>query len=242
MNRKLLAGLRVLLFHFPILLHAQDGKLNLQYLLDSLRLAGNYPGLSVAIVADGYSTDLTSGYSSVEDRTMLKSSDLLLTGSVGKTYVAAIALQLVEKGKLNLDRLVSDYLITYTWYPQLPNAKDITVRMLMNHTSGIMRYEFKQTFITDLTSDPDKVWKPEELIHYVLNEQPAFKAGEGWDYSDTNYILLGMIIEKITGQPYYEMLKKNILTPFKLMNTHPSNQRMLNGLIQGYAGTDNILG
>ena len=62
-----------------------------------------------------------------------------------------------------------------------------------------------------LRNNPAKSWKPEELLSYILDEQGAFKAGEGWEYSDTNYILLGMIIEKVTGEKYYELLQKAIL-------------------------------
>jgi D-alanyl-D-alanine carboxypeptidase len=238
LNQKIYVGLTSFLLLVSFLLHGQNQP-SLQYLIDSLRVAGNYPGISVAIITDKYSDEFVSGYNSVENQTALKSSDMFLTG---KTYVAAIAMQLIEKNQLNLDSKVSDYLGTNTWYSKLPNAEDITVRMLMNHTSGVMRYEFKESFTSDLTANPDKVWKPEELISYVLNEQPAFKAGEGWEYSDTNYILLGMIIEKITGQSYYSLLEKNILKPFKLKNTMPSTHRKLKGLSQGYAGKENAFG
>jgi D-alanyl-D-alanine carboxypeptidase len=242
MIKKLCAGLIFLLIHISFLLHAQGKEIKIQDLLDSLRLAGNYPGLSVAISTDYHSERWTSGYNSVENNIPLKSTDMFLTGSVGKTYVAAIAIQLIEKKQLNLDSKVKDILGTYSWYDQLPNANDITVKMLLNHTSGIMRYEFKESFTADLTANPDKVWKPAELVSYVLNEQPAFKAGEGWEYSDTNYILLGMIIEKITGQPYYALLKRNILKPYKLTSTKPSVQRKLKGLVQGYASKENVFG
>lgn len=112
----------------------------------------------------------------------------------------------------------------------------------MNHTSGIMRYEFKEQFLKDLTANPAKTWTPEELLFYVLDEIPPFNAGKGWDYSDTNYILLGMIIEKITGEKYYDLLKNEILQPFKLLNTFPSDNRNLKGLTQGYAGEKNEFG
>ena len=71
----------------------------------------------------------------------------------------------------------------------------------MTHTSGVMRYEFKPAFNEDLSDQPDKTWRPEELLSYVLDEVPSFSAGEGWEYSDTNFILLGMIIEEVTGEP-----------------------------------------
>jgi D-alanyl-D-alanine carboxypeptidase len=165
-----------------------------------------------------------------------------MQGSVGKTYASAIALKLVEEGKLNLDAKVSAYLGYYSWYARIPNAQGITVRMLMNHTSGIMRYEFKEQFTKDLVKDPGKDWKPEELLSYILDEKASFPPGEGWEYSDTNYILLGMIIEMIAGKEYYSLVKDNILRPFGLHETFPSNHRKLKNLSQGYAGAENAFG
>lgn len=228
-------------FIYSSFLFAQSTRV--QALLDSLRIAGNFPGLSFAIVKkDNTLLAYVSGYNDKEKNILLKPSDRMLQGSVGKTYVAAIALMLVAEGKINLNEKVSAYLSEYGWYARIPNAKDITVRMLMNHTSGVMRYEFKEKFTADLTNDPDKIWKPEDLISYVLDEPASFKAGEGWEYSDTNYILLGMIIEKVTGKRYYDLLKQTILQPLQLLNTFPSENRTLKGLSQGYAGTENEFG
>jgi D-alanyl-D-alanine carboxypeptidase len=218
-------------------------KETLQSLLDSLRVAGNYPGLSVGIVyKDNTSVALVSGFNDKEKNIPLLVSDRLLQGSVGKTYASAIALRLIKDGKLNLDEKVSTYLGKYPWFNRIPNASTITVRMIMNHSSGVMRYEFKDQFLKDLTANPDKVWKPEDLLHYVLDEKASFAAGEGWEYSDTNYILLGMIIESITGKKFYDLVIQQLLKPFKLNNTFPSDKRELKGLAQGYAGAQNEFG
>ena len=230
----------LLLLLFPSLLFAQP---HLQQRLDSLCKAGNFPGLSVAIVnARGELSSFTSGYADMEKKTALKPSDRLLQGSVGKTYVSAIALQLVVEGNLDLDKKVSDYLGSYDWYARIPNAADITVRQLMTHTSGVMRYEFKPDFLRDLTAAPTRVWAPADLLHYVLGEKASFAAGAGWEYSDTNYILLGMIMEQLTGKRYYDLLRQRILKPWRLKNTLPSDRMHLNGLVQGYAGAANEFG
>lgn len=207
----------------PVTLIAQPRSTErLQQVLDSLRVAGNYPGLSMAVVfSDNTNIALTSGFNDAEKGIPLRPSDRLLQGSVGKTYVAAIAMQQMAKKKIDLNDKVSKYLGHYTWYARVPNANDITVKMLMNHTSGVMRYEFKPAFTSDLTAQPDKVWNAEELIAYVLDEKPSFEAGKGWEYSDTNYILLGMILEKVTGKKYYELLSRDLLIPLKLENTLP---------------------
>jgi D-alanyl-D-alanine carboxypeptidase len=166
-------------------------------------------------------------------------SDRMLQGSVGKTYFAAVATQLVGEGLLDLDAQASDYLGDRPWFSRIPNASSITVRNLMNHTSGVMRYEFKEQFVTDLRADPDRHWEPEDLVAYVLDEEPSFAAGQGWEYSDTNYILLGMIIEEITGRDLYAEVESRLLTPLGLRNTVPSDGRTIPGLVQGYAGAGN---
>jgi D-alanyl-D-alanine carboxypeptidase len=220
---------------------AQTGRL--QFLLDSLRTAANYPGLSMAIVTkEDRLIALTSGYNDRDKRSPLSTSHRFLQGSVGKTYASAIALRLVQQGRIDLDKKVSDYLAHHGWYARIPNASGITVRMLLNHTSGVMRYEFKDEFLKDLTANPDKTWRPEDLLQYVLDEKASFAPGEGWEYSDTNYILLGMIIEQVTGLKYYDLLEKDILVANNLDHTFPQDQRKLEGLAQGYAGPENEFG
>ena len=215
----------------------------LQAKLAELHKGGNFPGATLGVaLADGESFGLAVGYSDREAKTPMKPSDLMLQGSVGKTYAAALAMQLVKEGKISLDDKIEKYLGKEKWFARLPNAKEITVRMLMNHTSGLVRYEFKEQFTKDLTANVDKVWKPEELISYIFDTKAPFEAGKGWDYSDTNYIVLGMIIERVTGKRYYDLVRKRILEPLKLKQTVPSDSRVIRGLAQGYAGADNPFG
>jgi D-alanyl-D-alanine carboxypeptidase len=215
----------------------------LQAKLDSACKVGKVPGLSVAIAyPDNTVIALASGVADSAKNQPLTPSARMMQGSVGKTYASAVAMQLIKEGKFSLDDKVSKYLGHYAWYSRLPNATDITIKQLMQHTSGIMRYEFKDTFTKDLTAQPKKVWKPEELLAYVLDEKAPFKAGEGWDYSDTNYIILAMIMEQVTGKSYYAMVADRLLKPYGLTNTLPSNKIKLPGLVQGYAGNDNPFG
>ena len=241
--------LKILSFVFIILLAASsafaqiDLSQKLQTQLDEWHKNGKFAGATLGVcLADGNCFSLATGFSDLETKQKMKPSDLMLAGSVGKTYAAAVALQLVKEGKINLDEKVEKYLGNEKWFSRLPNAKDITVRQLMNHTSGLIRYEFKDQFTKDLTAIPDRVWRPEQLVSYLLDEKPSFEAGKGWDYSDTNYIVLGMIIEKVTGNKYYAEAKKRILKPLKLKNTKPQDKREIKGLIQGYAGENNPFG
>jgi len=218
-------------------------KQTLQAKLDEWHKAGSFPGATLGVVlANDESFGLAVGYSDRDAKTPMKPNDRLLAGSVGKTFAAATALQLIKEGKIGLDDKIEKYLGREPWFSRLPNARDITVRQLMNHTSGLVRYEFKDQFTKDLTDNPDKVWKPAELIAYLLDEKPPFEAGKGWDYSDTNYIVLGMIIEKVTGKRFYDEANRRLLKPLKLNDTIPQDGPRLKGVVQGYAGPNNPFG
>lgn len=215
----------------------------LQLKLDEWHNAGKFPGATLGVaLPNGESFGLAVGFSDRDAKTPMKPDDRMLAGSTGKTFAAATALQLVKEGKIDLDAKVEKYLGTEQWFAQLPNAKDITVRQLMNHTSGLVRYEFKDTFTKDLTASPEKIWKPAELVSYLLGEKAPFEAGKGWDYSDTNYIVLGMIIEKVTGKKFYDEANRRVVKPLKLSNTIPQDSPRIKGLIQGYAGENNPFG
>ncbi len=212
----------------------------LQTQLDEWHKNGKFAGATLGVcLADGNCFGLATGYSDLEAKTPMKPNDLMLAGSTGKTFALAVAMQLVKEGKINLDDKIEKYLGKEVWFSRLPNAKDITVRQLMNHTSGLVRYEFNPNFLKDLTANPDKVWKPAELIAYLFDAKAPFEAGKGWDYSDTNYIVLGMIMEKVTGKKFYDLAEKLVVKPLKLNRVFPQDKRVLKGLVQGYAGEGN---
>jgi D-alanyl-D-alanine carboxypeptidase len=236
----------VLLAAFAVALPAQPSaalRTTLQTKLDSLRTAQRIPGLTIGIaLADGATFALASGLSDTARRIAMKPTDRLLQGSVGKTYVSAVAIQLMHEGKLGLDDRISKYLGAEPWFARLPNGADITVRQLMTHTSGLVRYEFQAKFTADLRAQPFKEWTAVERLGYVLDQRAPFAAGQGWEYSDTNYIVLGMIIERLTGKTYYAALRERILDPLRLVNTIPSDRPDLPGVANGYAGPRNELG
>ena len=218
-------------------------KKELQLKLDEWHKAGKFPGATLGVVlANGESFGLAVGFSDREAKTPMKPDDRMLAGSVGKTFAAATALQLVKEGKINLDDRIEKYLGKEPWFEKLPNAREVTIRQLMNHTSGLVRYEFKETFTKDLTSNPMKVWTPEERLAYLFGEKPPFEAGKGWDYSDTNYIVLGMIIEKVTGKRFFDEANRRLIKPLKLSDTIPQEGPVMKGVVQGYAGPSNPFG
>lgn len=116
----------------------------IQLKLDEWHKAGKFPGATVGVVlANGEVLSFAVGYSDSAAKTPMRTTDRMLAGSTGKTFAAATALQLVKEGKIGLDDKVEKYLGSEVWFSRLPNAKEITVRQLMNHTSGLVRYEFK---------------------------------------------------------------------------------------------------
>ena len=216
---------------------------SLQAALDEWRASIQSPGASLGIVTeDGTLTALVSGVSNRTTNTPMKTSDLLMAGSTGKTFFAALALRLIEAGRLDLNAPISRYLGTKPWFSRLPNSKDITVRMLMTHTSGLVRYEMNPKFTADLRAQPDKTWTPDEEVAYLFDATPPFAAGQGWDYSDTNYIVLGMILESITGSKAYDEIERWFIKPMMLSGVVPTTGRRIPGLAVGYAGPKDPLG
>jgi len=182
--------------------------------LVSFRAEFGFPAAVAAFVLpDGTAGAAAAGLSDNEAGRPMTVRDRILSGSIGKTYVAAVALQLVAEGKLDLDAPISRRLGKEEWFGRLPNGSDITVRMLMNHTSGIAEHVQVPEFGRQVGEDPDRVWRPEELVGFILDREPLFAAGEGWSYADTNYIVLGMILERIAGRTFYEELKRRVLVP-----------------------------
>lgn len=222
---------------FSLLSPASGQTPELQGELKAFQKQFSFPGATLAYVTEeGKENALAVGYSDREEKVELTVKHKLLAGSIGKTYVAAVALQLVGEKKLDLDAKISKYLGEETWFPRLANHKEITVRMLMNHTSGIKEHVYNQDFGKAVAENPDKTFTTKEIIEFALDTPALFEAGTRWAYADTNYIVLGMVIEKVTDNTFYAELDKRVLKPFKLKDTVPSNSRVIPGLAAGYAG------
>ena len=214
----------------------------LQATLDERR-GERVPGVQAAVVLpDGRLVTVQSGVADRDTGAPMSADGRMLAGSTGKTFFAALALQLVREGRLDLDARVAGWLGDEPWYARVPNANAITVRHLLSHRSGVMRYELSREFLRALRARPEHRFTPVEEIAFVLDRTPRFAAGEGFDYSDTNYVLLGLVLERITGAPCYDEIRGRFLAPLALRGTIPSVGRRLPGLLQGYAGADNPFG
>lgn len=207
----------------------------LQTKLDSLTNKQVVPGVTLSVrFRDKTNISLASGWADVENKIPMKPDDIMFSGSVGKTYVAAVVLKLYEQGLIDLKVKAIDYLRDTAWFLKVQNASEITVEMLLNHTAGIPEYVYKQGLWQVIKENPDKEWNVEERLTYVFDDPPTNAPGKGWAYADSHYLILGLIIEKVTGKSYYDVLDELILKPCKLEQTIHSDKRSIPGLVAGY--------
>ncbi|MEO6826531.1 MAG: serine hydrolase domain-containing protein [Microbacteriaceae bacterium] len=134
-------------------------------------------------------------------------------GSVTKTFTGTLVLQLAQQGKLSLDDTISQYL------SGIPNGSTVTIRQLLDMTSGLASYTLDSAWQKTFFAQPEKVWTPDELVTVAKSLKPLFKPGAEYNYSNTNTVLLGKLIEKVTGSSYADVLQSRILDPLTLRDT-----------------------
>ena len=194
------------------------------------------PGLNFSIInKNGKTANYSQGFEDVENRTSLTTNQVFFSGSIGKTYAAALLMQLVDEGKVDLNSKLKTYFPEVGWLSKVPNIEEITIEMLLQHTSGLPRWVMQLEVWEVLHTNPDKIWSYEDRLAYVFNQAPVHEAGKGWAYSDTNYILIGILIEKMSGEYYYDLVRTKILKPFKLKHTYPSEGRTIPNLSMAYS-------
>jgi D-alanyl-D-alanine carboxypeptidase len=220
-----------------------------QAALDSLRVELGFPGATAAIwLPDGSVTGFATGLADSGTGAPMTPEHRMPAGSVGKSFVAAVALTLVQEGRLELGATIDRWLGDEPWFGRLRNGRAITLRMLLTHSSGLPDHVKEPAFMRSVGNlvrpgaDPDAVITPRQVLEYVLDRDPLFPPGEGMSYTDTGYILVGLIIEKATGRTYYEELRRRFLEPFGLKRTVPADRRDLPGLACGNLKPDNPFG
>lgn len=205
-----------------------------------------FPGITAAyILPDGTVEGFATGFADIEENTSMTVESRMLAASIGKTFVAATTLVLVHEGALRLDDPVSKWLGDRPWYARLPNHETVTVRQLLTHRSGIPNHVETATFAKAFRKQwqaLDEPFQAQQLIAFVLDQPALFPAGEGWRYSDTGYILAGLVIEAASGHPYYEEVSRRFLEPLSLSSTDASDRVDLPGLAAGYLAEDNAFG
>lgn len=177
--------------------------------LDRLRKRLGIPGVSVTIIfRDGTTWTATSGRANVADDVPVTSGTAFAVGSVSKTYTAALVLALAGEGRIDLDASARTYL------PHAAISKRITVRELLNHTSGLDDFFLHPPIDKALQGHPAARWDVTRTLRYV--GKPYFPPGRGWHYSNTNYVYLGLIAERVTGQSLAEALRSRFFDRYGL--------------------------
>jgi len=172
-------------------------------------------GVSVAIIMPG--RPIWKGVAGTSYDTVNISPDMLFAiGSITKNFVATLTLKLVEEGKLSLEDSL------HSWLPAYPHIDStITIRQLLNHSSGIYMFWSNQKIWDDLKKDRTKIWTPEEVLSYI-KEPYNFAPGEGFRYSNTNYLLMALIIEKVTGSNLSTEFRERFWQPLEIKNAYLS--------------------
>jgi D-alanyl-D-alanine carboxypeptidase len=153
--------------------------------------------------------------------------------SITKVFVAVVVLQLVEEGRLRLDDPASRYAPDAGAWP-------VTIRQLLNHTSGIPDFGMADEFGEELAARRDRRWSAAEVVALVADNEPTFPAGTGYSYSNTNYVLLGEAVETVTGHGWAQEVRRRILDPLELRDTYVAGfEPMQRPVIPGYFDLDN---
>lgn len=176
----------------------------------------------------------SSGFADLANGIELQACNLTRVGSTVKTFTAVSILLLQEDGLLDIDDLITNYL-SEEEINGLKNAQQSTIRHLLQHSSGIYNYIQNAQFQTESLNDLLKTWQPDELLDYARRKDPYFAPGTDVLYSNTNYVLLGMVIDNVTGKPFYEFFNDRIFGPLDLSFTQfAAIDPVPEGIVRGY--------
>ncbi|MFI8927615.1 serine hydrolase domain-containing protein [Streptomyces sp. NPDC053474] len=184
---------------------------------------GGVPGATAHARDRHGSWSAAAGVGDLREGTPRGAHDRFRAASITKTFVATVLLQLEAEGRLDLDDTVG------AWLPGVVEGHGhdgdrISVRQLLNHTSGIHDYSADPDFDRGLTTPEffahrHRTWRPADLVALATRHAPDFAPGRGWAYSNTNYVVAGMVIEKVTGRPYGDEVRDRIINPLHLRAT-----------------------
>ena len=168
-----------------------------------------------------------AGYHNTENKIPVNPKALFKIASISKLYDAVAITKLVHDNRLSLDKTLADYFPELVG--QIENAEKITVRMMVQHRSGIPNF----TDTPNFWNEPPK--SSEDALALILGKPADFAPDADYAYSNTNYLLLSMLVEKVTGKPNFQFIKENILVPLKLYNTYGSMDEIdMADLMSGY--------
>jgi D-alanyl-D-alanine carboxypeptidase len=203
---------------------------SLERALDAVVDAGA-PG-AIVLVRDGArTTRLTSGLGNLSPAQTIRASDRTRIGGLTKSFTATVVLQLVDEGVLRLDDNVEQ------WLPAtISNGADVTIRHLLNHTSGIYNYSNDPTVLAPyMSGDLTHQFDPADGIRIAAAYGPQFQPGTALEYSNTNSLLLALIVEQATGRSFASELNRRVIRPLGLDDTsYPTASRIAGRHVHGY--------
>lgn len=206
----------------------------IQPVIDQLVTEG-IPGCALAIYSNEGWWTAAAGVAKIENNTPMQSCNLQYLQSVSKTYMAVGILKLYEQGKIDLQAPMTYYLPEkYARY--ITEANRVTMQMLLNHTSGIPEYNFQPDYVAKLLQHPDYQFVPEDYLKYIKGKPLDFEPGSKYSYRNTNYVLLALIADAITGD-HAAFLSETIFKPLGLSNTfyrHEPNYLNYPQLVNSY--------
>jgi D-alanyl-D-alanine carboxypeptidase len=176
------------------------------------------PGVTVGLSAPGKGTYTRSfGVADKATGQPMNPGLYMRIGSETKTFTVTALLELVDQGKVSVDDPISKYV------DGVPNGDHITLRNLASMRSGLFNYSADEGFYKAFTSDPDRPFTPQELLAYAFKHPVQFQPGAEFDYCNTNLILLGLVVEKVSGTPLNLFIQKNVIAPAGLRHTYFPN-------------------
>ena len=186
---------------------------NLQKVLDDMRVKFKAPGLQAGVWTDNEQWVGTSGVAKAGTTAPITPADHTRIGSVTKTMTATVILQLIDEGKLSMGDVIDKYV------PGMPNGSTATIKNLLEMQSGIPTYTAEPSILNQYDADPTTAFTPQQLIDSVKKSPPMFAPGTSMFYSNTNYVLLGMVIEKVTGKSIAQNFQDRLFTPLGMTHT-----------------------
>jgi CubicO group peptidase (beta-lactamase class C family) len=212
-------------------------KAGFQDKLDELRQRAGFPGVTVSIAFDdGLTLDGASG-SAASAGPPLSTSSRMPAAGVGKTFIAAAILQAVDEGVLDLDTPIEKWLGRQLWFPRLPNAHALTLRLLLSHRSGIPDVSSTEPVVRAMTTTAGRRWSSAELVQFVLDQKPVFKPGTRYLYSDMNYVIAGAVFERAANRTLFSEIDRRLLQPLALAHTVPVERRDMTDVVSGQIDT-----
>lgn len=184
---------------------------SLQTIADRVQVA---EGAFLIAVVDGNGDAHQASVGVAQDGAVPTSTDTFRVGSITKVFTALTTLTLVDDGLVDLESPVSDY-VTRVAVPE-----GLTVRDLLQHRSGLFDTVSVEGFLPQILVDQARVWTPEEQMELISDRRPLFAPGAQFSYSSTNYVVLGVLIEEVTGRPYHEAVRNRITDPLALSSTY----------------------